>query len=274
MPFEVKVIEKSKADVSGVELTTFQLKYPRFIHSEFMTHRVFSRNASSSRAIPVEKMLEQVRKDPAMPIHWGQNQPGMQAKVELPMEAMLQAKEAWKTAAEMASYYAAQMHKAGAHKQIVNRILEPFQWISVIVTATEWDNFYALRDHADAQPEIAHLAGMMKYATSLVEPKLVRMGEWHLPYVGEDERALYREDILVKLSAARCARVSYLTHDGQAPDVFKDIALYDRLVGSTPIHASPVEHQATPNGGYGFNRNFKGWSQHRNEVEQRILNAR
>ena len=79
---EVKVIADSISE-SGKRITTFQLKYPRFIHSEVMTHRVFSRNASSSRAIPVKKMIEQVRNNPAMPIHWGANQSGMQAKNEL-----------------------------------------------------------------------------------------------------------------------------------------------------------------------------------------------
>ena len=252
----------------GKHLITMQLRYPRFIHSEFMTHRVFSRNASSSRAIPVNKMLEQVRNEPAMPIHWGKNQPGMQAFEEwsecVELEEMVEfdcpgdsplfvsqqvpvtIQLAWKRAANEAANIAEAMNKAGYHKQVVNRILEPFQFISVIVTATEWDNFFELRDHPDAQPEIRELARVMKQAIDQSRPTLLDYGQWHLPYVSQAERAIYNVDSCLKLSTARCARVSYLNHDGTTPDPEKDFELFDRLVGSTPIHASPIEHQATP----------------------------
>ncbi len=272
----------------GQRITTFQLRYWRGIHSELMTHRVFSRNASSSRAIPVRKMIDQVRNDPAMPIHWGKNQSGMQAKVELSPEPMQQAKEQWLLAAEMAADIAERMNEIGLHKQVANRILEPFQYIEVVLTATDFDNWYELRHHEDAQPEIFALADAMKKEHEASEPKLLAPGEWHLPYITEFEREKYPTDVLLQVSAARCCRVSYLRHDGQAPDVAKDIELCERLVGSRPLHASPFEHQATPDqwldpswfgrlignkGRYSQpNRhgNFKGWVQHRKLIEEKF----
>lgn len=280
MAIEVKVIEDS-VSAAGNRLTTLQLKYPRFIHSELMTHRVFSRNASSSRAIPVAKVIEQVRNDPAMPIHWGANQPGMQADVELTGESLAEAERLWILGANDAANIAQQMLNLGLHKQVANRGLEPYQWIHVVVTATEWDNFFELRCHPDAQPEIHKLAVMMREAMRASLPYVLKEGDWHLPYVSQDERsdAQWEEDksILMKISAARCARVSYLTHDNLAPIVAKDLELYERLVGSKPIHASPVEHQATPDYYDDFlecwnfsnlHGNFVGWIQQRKLLEQ------
>lgn len=272
MTISAKIIEDSISD-SGVRLTTLQLCYPRFIHAEVMTHRVFSRNASSSRAIPVAKMIEQVRTNPAMPIHWGLNQPGMQANHELCGYTLDHAKELWSEAAWNAARVAEAMMESDLHKQVANRILEPFQWIHVIVTATEWDNFFELRDHPDAQPEIRALAIAMKEAFAGSRPMTLGEGEWHLPYVTRAERAEHfydNVDLLLKISAARCARVSYLTHDGQQPDIKKDSALYERLVGSVPLHASPVEHQATPlPSAEMWSGNFRGWLQYRKLIEGR-----
>lgn len=268
-----KVIEDSVAKGNGVRLTTLQLQYPRFIHAEFMTHRVFSRNASSSRAIPVAKVIEQVRNDPAMPIHWGKNQPGMQANEELQGDEREQVIRQWKIAAERAADSANIMNMLGVHKQVANRILEPFQYMHVIVTATEWLNFFDLRAHPDAQPEIHALALTMRAAFDQSKPTMLREDEWHMPYVTRQERLenYGNVDLLLKISAARCARVSYLTHDGQTPSIEKDVALYDRLVGSVPLHASPIEHQATPMVGKGsaelWSGNFRGWLQHRKMVE-------
>jgi thymidylate synthase ThyX len=177
------------------------------------------------------------------------------------------------------------MSEAGYHKQVANRILEPFQFISVIVTTTEWDNFFQLRDHEDAQPEIRELAIQMKQALAASTPKRLNYGEWHLPYVSQEERRYYATDSLRKLSAARCARVSYLTHDGREPNPEEDFKLFDRLVGSVPLHASPIEHQATPDhyeatgfftnpSGFAHPElwgNFKTWVQHRKVWEQAIF---
>lgn len=276
-PSTAKIIEHSVA-YNGVELVTMQLRYPRLVHAEFMTHRVFSRNASSSRAIPVQKMIDQVRSDPAMPIHWSKNQPGMQAREELTGSDLAVVKGAWANAANAAADYAEVMMIYGAHKQVANRILEPFQFINVIVTATEWGNFFDLRDHEDADPNIAELARNMRAALAVSTPTLRKFERgtaagWHLPYVTWQERREHEEEprLLAKISAARCARVSYLTHDQEVPDLDKDLALYERLVGGAPLHASPVEHQAYPlplNSQWG--KNFRGWHQHRSVVEREI----
>lgn len=268
MSIIAKVIEDSVAD-NGVRLTTLQLMYPRFIHAEVMTHRVFSRNSSSSRAIPVAKVIEQVRTNPAMPIHWGKNQPGMQANEELQGDERAQAIEAWSAAAILAATQASILNKIGAHKQVANRILEPFQFMHVIVTATEWRNFFELRAHPDAQPEIHELALQMRKAMDARVPRHLNGGEWHMPYVSWIERTKLDLDVCLKISAARCARVSYLTHDGQTPSVQKDLELYERLVGSKPLHASPIEHQATPMADASYwSNNFRGWLQHRALVEE------
>ena len=278
MTITAKIIEDSISE-EGARLTTMQLCYPRFIHAEFMTHRVFSRNASSSRAIPVAKMIEQVRTNPAMPIHWGMNQSGMQAKAELTGIALDHAKAEWLQAAVNAADTAQHMETLGLHKQVANRILEPFQHIHVIVTATAWDNFFELRYHADAQPEIHELALQIKVAINASVPTLLKAGEWHLPYVTDIDRSNVRamnldSSVLRKISAARCARVSYLTHDGQEPDIDKDLALYDRLITMRPAHASPVEHAATPDPDKKSSElwgNFNGWVQFRKLVEQGLL---
>lgn len=303
MQIEAKVIADSISE-AGVRLTTLQLVYPRFIHAEFMTHRVFSRNASSSRAIPVAKMIEQVRNSPAMPIHWGANKSGMQAGEELTGVELDIVKGEWFAAARAAADFAEAMAEQGIHKQVANRILEPFQWMHVIVTATEWSNFFALRDHPAAEPNIQVLAREMKAAMDASTPVLLRAGEWHLPYVspeemgafgpiqtylrgGKGELGVWNEEmkweLARKLSAARCARVSYLNHDGTAPDIEKDLELYGQLVvrpftdkrgnvltEDDPIHASPIEHQATPlpkQWANVFSGNFRGWQQFRKLVE-------
>ena len=274
-----KVVEDSLSK-HGRRLTTMQLHYPRFIHSEFMTHRVFSRNASSSRAIPVAKIIDKVRTEPAEPTHWGQNQSGMQANVELDESNKKKARELWLQAAENAAKITQELQEIGLHKQVANRLLEPFSHISVIVTATEWKNFFDLRAHEDAQPEIHTLAVLMQEAMDGSKPKTIiddaTVTEgWHLPYITENERAASNDpQLLAKMSASRCARVSYLTHDGATPSQEKDLQLYDRLVGSEPIHASPVEHQATPlKDPNQWSRNFRGWLQFRDQVEQDVVAA-
>lgn len=275
MTFEAKVIEDSIAP-HGVRLTTLQLRYPRLIHSEFMTHRVFSRNASSSRAIPVAKVIDQVRSDPAMPVHWGKNQSGMQAREELQGSDLSIAQSLWRQAASEAADTAEAMMTLGLHKQVANRILEPFQWMHVIVTATDWDNFFELRDHEDAEPNIRHLARMMRQVMDESTPvqrdhASLDHSAWHLPYVSAAERdELFDWILLVKVSAARCARVSYLNHDGSSPEIDKDLQLYDRLVGSRPLHASPIEHQGAPLRKADVRSgNFRGWQQFRKFVEAR-----
>ena len=262
---EAKVIKDSMSN-AGIRIVTMELTYPRFIHQEFLTHRVFSRNSASSRAIPVKKMIENIRNNPAMPVHWGENQPGMQANKEIDNVDL--AKKLWIESAELACQQAEKMLELNIHKQIANRLTEPFMHMKTIVTATEWENFFTLRDHNDAQPEIRELAIQMNNAMKESTPSTMKSGDWHLPYVRDDEQHLLTETKL-KISTARCARVSYLTHDGKVPDIDKDLELYHRLVISKPPHLSPVEHQATPMLDHiTWSGNFKGWLQHRKLIEE------
>lgn len=273
---EAKVIADS-VSAAGKRITTLQVKFHRFILPEFNTHRVFSRNFSSSRAIPTKKLLEQIRTDPAMPVYWGKNQPGMQAAEELEGLGRQMAIDAWKAAAREAADRAEEMAGLGVHKQIVNRVIEPFLWAHGIVTSTEWDNWFELRAHPDAQPEIHELAVKIQQAMAESTPQRLLAGEWHTPYVTRDEVIEHGVNLALKISAARCCRVSYLKHDGTAPSVEDDLALFDRLAGAVPLHASPLEHQAmpdmlTPTGWANpdSHGNFFGWTQHRKLWERHI----
>ena len=257
MTVSAKVI-KDSISPQGIRITTLELEYPRIIHSELMTHRVFSRNSASSRAIPVSKVIELVESNPALPVHWGKNQAGMQAKEELDELNKESVRQLWLEAAKQAVSIAKVMADIGAHKQVVNRLLEPFQHMKVVVTSTEWANWDWLRDHLDADPTIHALAKEMKKVRDASIPMILDFGDWHLPYVetykkyrGNSEFAVYLDEnhneITLEqariISASCCAQTSYRKQDGsleKAEDIFK------KLVESEPCHASPVEHQATP----------------------------
>ncbi len=267
MTITAKVIADSIAD-GCPRLTTLQLRYPRFIHSEFLTHRAFSRNASSSRSIPVERLIQDVIDDPAMPIHWGSNKPGMQAGDEVGYKD--RSIWEWVQAMNSAVDHAKSLASIGLHKQIVNRVLEPFAHINVLVTATAdaYEHFFALRDHPDAQPEIAELARTMRVAMDGSDPVDARWNAgWHTPYVDIGANTLSIDECL-RLSAARCASVSYKTVDGKPMTVDKSLSIYDKLAGSDPIHASPFEHIARPDPSGGHDcRNYDRWHQWRSDLD-------
>lgn len=263
----------------GVRITTFCLEYPRIIHSELMTHRLFSRNAMSSRAIPIAKMIKQVRENPSMPYRFGANQPGMQDKgqehdAKIAVSAGLGAngeeefiyfsgRAWWEEAGKHAAAFAERFAEAGYHKQIGNRLLEPFQRMKTVLTATNFENFWWLRVDADADPTIEALAECMKEVFDASEPELLRPGQWHTPYVdhlytvGEEGEETFEycvlgidnEPVILTLeeakaiSASCCAQVSY-----RALNNTKDKALdiYGRLLSGKKVHASPFEHIATP----------------------------
>lgn len=253
MTIEAKIIADS-INAEGQRLTTVQCKYPRFIHSQVMTHRMFSRNAQSSRACPVKKMIKEVEENPAMPIYWGRNQRGMQAGEEV--GSIAEGKELWKEACEEAVYYAKELAGLNFHKQIVNRVLEPFMHINVIITATEWSNFFKLRLHDDAQPEIQELARVIKREMDHQKPSELDWGDWHIPYSDSTGKN-------IKRSVAACARVSYNNHDGSIRDPDKDEALHDILLSDG--HMSPFEHQAKAEKGTW--NNFTGFKSYRWEIE-------
>lgn len=272
-------IETDSVSPAGARITTFVITYPRFVHAELLTHRMLSRNSSSSRAIPVDKMIEAVMTDPVLPVWWGKNQSGMQAREELSTLAEHDAEgrvvgpsprtsalNAWLHAQQDAASSARNLASIGAHKQIVNRLLEPWMWITVVVTATEWENFFRLRCHPDAQPEIREIADMMWAAREGSKPT-VRHN--HLPFHREDRDLDIEPGVLACVCAARCARVSYLTHDGKR-DILRDIALSGELVKNG--HLSPLEHVAfsTP-GRRDRYANFTGWRSLRSKLDPRFV---
>ena len=257
----------------GVRLTTFEIEYPRFIHSEVMTHRSLSKNSSSSRAIPITKMLEQIESNMAIPLYWGKAKSGMQATEEVDIDDVWWYEEKWKFAFDEVSYRIEQLSdnvegKKGfmppLHKQVPNRLSEPFQMMKVVITGTDWDNFFNLRIHPDAQPEICMLAYKMYKTMQESKPIELKAGEWHLPYVNTyrvksgrgvgkleyytgvvstlDYNVINLEDA-IKISAASCASVSYRT---EGMTLEKADKIFDMLIKAEVVHSSPLEHCATP----------------------------
>jgi len=288
-------------------ITTFELEYMRFIHPEFMTHRLLSKNSESSRAVPVSSMIKSIQNNVASPVHWGKNKRGMQAveendtMVSIPwslsptshLDHTLQMgpEQAWRDACLSAISYANAFSDAGYHKQIVNRLLEPFKMMKIVCTATEFDNFFWLRRHADAQPEIKELADVMYRAREMSQPTFMPSNSYHLPYVTSDvKRQCDMTDnpmsAALKVSASCCAQVSYRKTD---QSLSKAARIYQMLVESVPMHASPFEHQArpaTPGDMHGFydtgdsspithvsrdcsywSGNLRWWVQYRHEIE-------
>lgn len=224
----------------GHRVTTFEVEYPRFILPEVLTHRVFNRNTASSRALPIRKMIDRVKLDPFVPTVFGRNQPGMQAGDEVDNPEMT--KVLWLKSAMRAAREAEQMEATGVHKQIVNRMLEPYSWTKQIITATDYENFFTQRISPLAQPEMQDLALAMRDAYDASHVQRLDWHEWHMPYLRREDSEFAPWEQR-RLSVARCARVSYLTHDG-VRDPSKDFELYDRL--SSDGHWSPFEHVCKP----------------------------
>lgn len=257
---------------TNTELITFELIYPRFIHSELMTHRLFSRNAPSSRAIPTPRQIEMVREDPAKPTEWGKNQKGMQSdeqlgdetRVRVPDEVIgkytffeyVPVSRAWQLAAESAASWGQAFYDAGLHKQMTNRLIENFTWMRTIVTATEFDNWFWLRRDSDAAPTIRHLANLMWREYTESDPTFLDANSMHVPFYNDSGIWRYKdEDIFgvkidehgftasqaLMVSSSCCAQVSFRKED----DSFdKARNIYGKLIESEPVHASPFEHQA------------------------------
>lgn len=265
MTVYAKVIEDSVSQ-DGVRLTTLEVNFWRPMLAEFNTHRVFSRNSASSRAIPLRKKnktgtLDRIESDPAWPLEWPCEQSGMSGGdalegIDLDLAQQLFREVHQSTIRLYESYkecltnnYPEADEKELAthmlHKSLLNRLFEPFMWHRVIVTATDWEGWVAQRCHPDAQPEIRVPAEAIRDALAASVPKLLRKGEYHLPYITEEERAVLPLFKLIRISIARCARVSYLTHDG-VRDLDKDVDLFNKLDSQNPPHYSPMEHVATP----------------------------
>lgn len=293
---------------SGNRVTTMLVTFPRQVLAEFNTHRVFSRNSASSRAIPVAKQLQLIWDNPYLPEphHVGRNKPGMQAgelftqedyqqfidnkRVHLhraiigAFEDLLGVNLVKETLGDneysdcltngfahenqfttLLSKYQESLktkeHIPNPHKEVVSRYLEPYMWHEVIVTATEWDNFFALRTHPDADPKIRDIAVLMEEAYNNSTPTRLLEGQWHAPFLSPEEVELLQggEEEYLLVAAGRCARLSYLTHHGKR-DVSEDIGLAVKLEAHG--HMSPFEHIATPqNENSKGTGNLVGWKQ-------------
>lgn len=274
MTFAATVLADSVAFSYGREsrLLTLQMTYPTIVHAEHLRHRAFSFSVASMRAIPIEKMLNEVVRNPFVPIHWGAAQPGMQAHAEVSASKAHQAERAYNRALSEAIGCARELQALGLHKQLVNRVLSPFTWTTTICTGNlrAWRHFWSLRCHEMAEPHIRKIAEMSRDAVQQSQPvrrrtkwvQELRLADWHLPLVTEEERADTTVDWYL-VSAARCARVSYWQHDGQR-DISKDLNLAARLI--TDGHWSPLEHQACHMGQEDPRKHGnlgKPWTQHR-----------
>lgn len=296
MKIESQLILTSKNRETGVNLYTFVLTYPRVILAEVNTHRMLSRNTASSRAIPSYKQRERVLENPFVPVTIGQNQKGMQAGKELEGWRRVAAIKTWELARYPMVFASWLLDKLGAHKQVVNRIVEPWTFTQQVVTCTDLKNVFKLRDHKDAEPHFQIIAGQMhkqvKYVEALfdtvnfdcrnpdgsaaaldrVNPPLgvyrvqmLRPGDWHMPFIDDGEVGEIEE--LKKVSTARCARVSYfLPESGKRSDMERDLELCTRL--SSSGHWSPFEHVATPVAEDAYIGNFRSWKQYRKEYAE------
>lgn len=292
MSVSAKIITDSISP-EGQRLTTMQITMHRFILPEFNTHRKFSRNSASSRAVPLKKQLKMVEENPAFPVVWQAEKSGMQGGEELTGHSLLRSQAMWEdqfeSTVDRIKIYLREVEdndETPLHKSWVNRLLEPFMWHTVCVTSTEWNNFFAQRCSPLAQPEIRAVAVEMQAALYESEPTEVPYESWdipgdnyHLPYLkpGEEPFIYMNGYDTRSISIARSARVSYLTQEG-VRNYEKDQQLYERLLSPNdgPPHWSPFEHVARPaRKGEVARGNFDGWIQRRQEIiEERVNNGR
>lgn len=260
--YDALVIADSVSPI-GKRITSVLVTFPRFILPEVATHRrqaQLSMNAASSRAIPVERRIEDVLQFPVIPIHFGKRQKGMSAAEEC--DDTTAARETWLAARNAAAFHARAALEQGGHKQWVNRILEPYLWCTVLLTGTEWANFFNLRIDTAAQPEFAHIALKIAEVYFASCPTPVDQDGWHVPFIRPEEQEEFITENLLMISAGRCARLSYTTFDGRRDARSnEDVRLAESLLNNG--HMSPFEHQARPSDKLYVYGNFIGWMQYR-----------
>jgi hypothetical protein len=287
---------------TGEQIATVAVKYGLIVHAEFLRHRMLSRGVKSNRAIPAKVIRTEVLNDPYIPVFFGKNQAGMQSAQEVKYPWF--AKQAWLVARYPACAIHWLLEMCGAHKEWVNRLLNPWQWVRETITATEWNNLYALRLDKAAQRDIKEVVWCVREAIETGQTEFLASGEWHTPfvthyrdesdilhYIDNDGAELSIEQAKV-CSAARCARSSYDKHDGGKAVFADDFKLFETLLKDDPKHASPVEHQATPMSnatnvfesedwqhgtthvdaqGQLWSGNFRGWIQHRQQIAGHVI---
>jgi thymidylate synthase ThyX len=259
----------------GDRITSFIVTCPRIVLAEFNTHRMLSRNSASSRAIPFETMVKKVQEEPFIPIKWQKDHKGMQGtEYEVnPIEIEIK-NEVWIQASRDAVRNAKELNRLDTTKQLCNRLLEPFLYHTIIVTATDWENFFALRAHDAAEIHIADLAYKMLKLYNENTPKKLNPGEWHIPFGDKmdftgltsigNETTIMNPMLRVKIATARCARVSYLNYEGK-DDYSADLKLHDRLASMG--HWSPFEHCAKAMTPQEMHDNIRG---NRNEIYNKV----
>lgn len=265
MAWDVKVVADSVSP-SGHRLTSVEACFPACVQQELLKHRAFSVGSASNRAIPNSTIIEQVRSDPFIPLSWPKRHKAMQPQeyVSDP-EVIEMLRYAWAASSKVAISYAESLTENGVHKEIANRLLGPYQWVTVLITASDWDNFFALRCHEAAEQHMRKLAEMIRSAREGSSPRWLDYGEWHLPYIdGLDCAGGFDLALFKKLSVARSARVSTLTQ-GRRTTPLEDLYLFDRLKNANPMHSVPFEMVATPVDGRCAN--FEGWQSYRWELE-------
>ena len=282
MLHNVKILADSRNIVTGDRITTFELNFPRPLLAEINTHRMLSSNAGSSRAIPIKKVIEKIIKDPYIP-QFTKNQKGMQGQL-FDTEIQKDAESVWLESMNVAIDQAQKLIDLNIHKQNVNRLLEPWMYVPVLVTGTEWRNFFNLRCAEATHPDFRSIAREMKVLYDDNEPNKLELGQWHIPFTDNviKNHNLFKFTDALKVATARAARISYTTHDG-VYDYDRDFQLHDILLEEK--HYSPFEHCAkavfinrcdTPeyavlNDETRVNtRNFRGWFSYRGHIEQNI----
>lgn len=267
-----RIVADSRNVATTDRLTSFVITFPRFVLAELNTHRVLSKNTASSRAIPVARQLQRVLDAPVLPLEWGQNRPGMQSTELVPRHLTDDATTLWTSLSREAARVAEALRtlgEAGVHKQYVNRVIEPWTWSTCLVSGTQWENFFALRCHRDAQPEMQWLADEMLFAYVDHQPAALLPGAWHLPFGDQLPVGLSLADQL-RVVVARCARLSTESFDGDH-SVEKDFRLHDDLLAAG--HMSPFEHPAVALDTAEWSGNFRGFGQYRKQLpnEQRSV---
>lgn len=255
----------SESETTHKRIATFVITIPKFLQAQINSHRALSRNSGSSRAIPAKMIRKRVIENPFIPVEFGHNQPGMRGGKEVSGLPLVFAKQCWLWARFIPCFFHYVGEKLNIHKEVLNRLIEPWMFTEVVLTATEWSNFIKLRSDNAAQPEIQIIAKEIKMLLENEKPQILKTGEWHLPFVAPEEMVKYDLENSQKISAARCARVSYKLYDGSASNIDKDVALCDKLIKDG--HWSPFEHIAMATDTLGRSGNFVGWNQYRKEFD-------
>lgn len=267
-------------NLNGNRLTTMLITFPRIILPEFNTHRMISKNTSSSRAIPFRKKLAEVENNPFIPLSFQKDHKGMQGTEYMDYDVAV---DLWLNTRDSAVKEAKALSEAGMTKQLVNRTIEAYTWTTMLVSGTEWENFFALRKHKDAEIHIQELASKMLEAMNDSTPIKIENG-WHIPFgdkidlreawdayifITSKDRTLpvvqTDEELKAWISCARAARLSYETFDNEI-NYEKDLTLAFNLALSG--HWSAFEHTSlTHKDMVDFHGNLKGWMQFRKSFQ-------